>query len=304
MALYSLGGDEVVPVESMTFIEAGNMKETIIQDYISKRPEILEDGLFTIATEFSGWEGSKRRIDLLALDRDARLVVVELKRTEDAGHADLQAIRYAAMVANMTKDDIIKAHSASRSDDEDAAKHSIDRHLERSEKDGIDTARPRIIIASSNFSKELTTSVLWLSNFELEIKCVRLNLYRIGSETLLDANQIIPLPEAAAYLVNLREREKEERKEKKERAESFKFSMAGVPEGATLEFSEDNSKKCIAGPSNTAKVEYEGKDRSLSGLAQEFTGKSSLQGPKYWKYNGKTLDDLRKERDRDGPYEA
>ncbi len=29
-------------------------------------------------------------------------MVMELKRTEDGGHMELQAIRYAAMVANMT----------------------------------------------------------------------------------------------------------------------------------------------------------------------------------------------------------
>ena len=35
--------------------------------------------------------------NLLCIDREANLVVVELKRTEDGGHMDLQAIRYAAM---------------------------------------------------------------------------------------------------------------------------------------------------------------------------------------------------------------
>ncbi len=45
---------------------------------------------------------SKRRVDLLAVDRDANLVVIELKRTEDGGHMELQAVRYAAMVSPMT----------------------------------------------------------------------------------------------------------------------------------------------------------------------------------------------------------
>ena len=36
-----------------------------------------------VAEEFSDWEDSHRRIDLLCLDKDADLVVVELKRTED-----------------------------------------------------------------------------------------------------------------------------------------------------------------------------------------------------------------------------
>jgi len=45
---------------------------------------------------------SRRRIDLLGIDDQANLVVIELKRTEDGGAMDLQAIRYAAMVSAMT----------------------------------------------------------------------------------------------------------------------------------------------------------------------------------------------------------
>jgi hypothetical protein len=55
-----------------------------------------------IAEEFSEWEDSRRRIDLLGGDRDGNLVVIELKRTEDGGHMELQAIRYAAMVSALT----------------------------------------------------------------------------------------------------------------------------------------------------------------------------------------------------------
>lgn len=55
-----------------------------------------------LAEEFGDWEESRRRIDILCLDSDARLIVVELKRTEDGGHMELQALRYASMVSRMT----------------------------------------------------------------------------------------------------------------------------------------------------------------------------------------------------------
>ena len=58
--------------------------------------------MLVISEEFSHWDRSERWTDLLAVDRQARLVVIELKRTTDDSSAGLQAIRYAAMVSQMT----------------------------------------------------------------------------------------------------------------------------------------------------------------------------------------------------------
>jgi len=55
-----------------------------------------------VAEEFGEWTDGQRRIDLLGIDKEANLVVIELKRTIDGGHMDLQALRYAAMVSTMT----------------------------------------------------------------------------------------------------------------------------------------------------------------------------------------------------------
>jgi hypothetical protein len=60
-----------------------------------------------ISEEFGNWTDSRRRIDLLGIDKEANLVVIEIKRTEDGGHLELQAIRYAAMVSAMTFDNVV-----------------------------------------------------------------------------------------------------------------------------------------------------------------------------------------------------
>jgi RecB family endonuclease NucS len=74
---------------------------------IKSQVSIVSPDTLVIAEEFGEWEGSRRRIDLLGLDRDANIVVIELKRTEDGGHMELQAIRYAAMVSTLTFDKVV-----------------------------------------------------------------------------------------------------------------------------------------------------------------------------------------------------
>jgi RecB family endonuclease NucS len=76
---------------------------------------VIEQNLLILAEEFSQWEDSRRRVDLLALDRKGSLVVIELKRTEDGGHMELQAIRYAAMVSTLSFQQAVNAHAANQS---------------------------------------------------------------------------------------------------------------------------------------------------------------------------------------------
>ena len=53
------------------------------------------------------------------------------------------------------------------------------------------------MLAAADFSPEVTSTVLWLNERDLDITCVRIQPYRLNDSTLLDVQQIIPLPEAA-----------------------------------------------------------------------------------------------------------
>jgi len=69
----------------------------------------------------------------------------------------------------------------------------------------------RIVLASAEFSRELTSAVLWLNEHGLDIRCVRLRPHTDGARVFVDVQQILPLPEASEYFVNLREKKAEER---------------------------------------------------------------------------------------------
>src|SRR5579859_593989 len=57
----------------------------------------------------------------------------------------------------------------------------------------------RLVLAAAEFSKEITTTVLWLNDNGHDIKCVRLRPYNDAGRLLIDVQQVIPLPEAEAY---------------------------------------------------------------------------------------------------------
>jgi len=218
MPLFEITADKLHKIgrtkfEDTGFYERGDLQRLLKRDIESAIPDVL-----VIAEEFGEWDESRRRIDLLALDRNANLVVIELKRTEDGGHMELQAIRYAAMVAEMTFETAVETYRKfllANHIEEDAQASILD-FLGWSEPDETRFAQDtRIVLVSSDFSKELTTAVMWLTVKKgLDIRCVRLVPYADGDRTLVDIQQIIPLPEATDYQIKIRRKEQRENQER------------------------------------------------------------------------------------------
>ena len=117
------------------------------------------------------------------------------------------------MVANMTLKQAEDAHRVyirnSDVNDEDTPS-SIDEHLANdAENVSFQSGKPRIILVSANFSKELTTSVLWLNEIGAEITCVKLQPWKTNDGVFLESSHVIPVPEAKDYMVRMRNREEE-----------------------------------------------------------------------------------------------
>ena len=220
MAIYEITPERIRPIDETSFGAAGIKERGDLQRLLRAQVEVIAPDTLVVAEEFGEWEDSRRRIDLLGVDRDANLVVIELKRTDDGGHMELQALRYAAMVSTMTFGQAVATFSrylVDRRDGRDASAALLD-HLGWSEPgDGAFAADVRIVLAAADFSRELTTTVLWLNGRGLGIRCVRMKPYSDGERLLIDIQQVIPLPDAEEYQVRLREKEQEERAASKER---------------------------------------------------------------------------------------
>ena len=194
-----------------------------LQEWIAANPEMLGEELLIIQKEFDGFNDTHERLDLLALDKDGGLVIIENKLDDTGRNVVWQALKYTSYCSTLTNNQIIKMYQeylAKYGEGEDA-KESLLEFLERDEDDLLlNRNDQRIIFVSNKFRKEVTSTVLWLLDHDIQIQCFRATPYSMGEELFLQIEQIIPLPETKEFMIDAKEKEKEEKSKSKVVAET------------------------------------------------------------------------------------
>lgn len=298
MPIFELTHEAITPAVETTFAGEGIAERQDLQRILRTNIGAIAPSCYVLAEEYCDWADSKRRVDLLCIDSDANLVVVELKRTEDGGHAELQAIRYAGMIHLMTFGDAVNAHATYLQKGADEAKQAILEFLKWENPQDDEFAQDvRIVLVSAEFSKELTSTVIWLNEKGVDVRCVRLKPYRIAERVLVDIQQVLPLPEAGDYQIQLRKKVEEEHQSRdaKTRRSNFRFSMLNMPPGTLLVHYTDPKETCTV--ADDRNVTFRGQLMSLgqsAGIVLKEHGRSdSVAGTDYWMFGGKCLSDLR-----------
>ena len=218
MPLYELTKNHISALSKTTFASSDISERSDLQRLLRSHAEVIAPDTLIIAEEFCDWDDSRRRIDLVGIDRNANLVVIELKRTEDGGHMDLQSIRYAAMLSTMRFSEAVDVYTRYLDQIHSSAdaKEDLLNFLGWDEPNEDTFGQEvRIVLVSAEFSKEITTSVLWLNDHSLDIRCVRLRPYELDGRIILDVQQVIPLPEAESYVVQIKRKSEESRQAKR-----------------------------------------------------------------------------------------
>ncbi len=230
MAIYHFQDAGLATVPETSFSAEGVLERQHLQAALKAQIDVVAPGCLVIAEEFSEWTGSRRRIDLLAVDRQANLVVIELKRTVTGEHMELQAIRYAAMVSTLRFRRAVEVFQQYLQDNEKAldAEEQLLNFLgwdePREDEFALDV---RIVLAASDFSEELTTSVMWLNERKLDIRCVRLIPHRFEDKILINVQKIIPLPESESYQIKIRQQSEERREARKSTMDHTRYLFNG-----------------------------------------------------------------------------
>lgn len=210
--------NNVVKLEQKLFKELQIREREHLQEWIAKNPEMLGEELLIIQKEFDGFNDTNERLDLLAIDKDGGLVIIENKLDDTGRNVVWQALKYASYCSTLTTNQILKIYQdyLDRWQQGEDAKQNLLDFLERSEEELLlNRNDQRIIFVANNYRKEVTSTVLWLLNHDIQVQCFRATPYSMGEEMFLQIEQIIPLPETKEFMIDAKEKEKEEQEKSK-----------------------------------------------------------------------------------------
>lgn len=212
MFLFDCKNDRIIPLKVKTLSELGFKEVQDLQRWVRNNvSSFLKEDLLVISCEISNFDKSNERIDVLAIDRDKKVIIIELKRDTAPKLTDLQALHYASPFhfSPLTFDScvekyiIFKRKYYNEEIDKQSAEKIINTFL--NEKISEFDNKPRIILLANNFREETITTIMYLRILGADIKCIKLDIYEFNEELLIFNPQIIiPQPKIEDHIIKLK----------------------------------------------------------------------------------------------------
>jgi hypothetical protein len=207
--------NDIIQLKERLFSELHFREREHLQEWIAKNPEVLGEDLLIIQKEFDGFSDTNERLDLLALDKEGNLVVIENKLDDTGRDVVWQALKYASYCSTLSTSQIIKIYQKylDKQATGEEARAAIIEFLEIEDEESLVLNRndQRIMFVANHFRKEVTSTVLWLLDHDVRIQCFRATPYSLGEELFLQIDQIIPVPEVSEFIIDIKEKEKEDK---------------------------------------------------------------------------------------------
>ena len=217
--------NEIVQLVPKTFKELGFTEVAHLQEWIAKMPESLGEELLIIQKEFNGFDDTRERLDLLALDKQGALVVIENKLDDSGRDVVWQALKYASYCSSLSKSQVVEIYQSYLNKHEGGgeAKERIVEFLNASDFEEVilnANLSQRIMFVAANFRKEVTSTAMWLLDNQISLQCFKATPYQQGEQLFLTLDQVIPTPEEAEFRVGIAEKTKEAKTAVKSKARS------------------------------------------------------------------------------------
>jgi hypothetical protein len=208
MYIFDKEKDQFYGIEETSFKQNRIRERQDLEKWVIQNPEILQEELLIIHSEYSRFDKTSERPDIVALARDGKIVVIELKLDDSGKSVEFQALKYASYYSNTSFDDLVSLKAENQKENKmEQIRTEMENFITQPEFEQIDD-KPRIIIVSKTFRPEVTSTILWLRKFDVDISCVKLTPYKIDENRIgITSQKIIPLPEAEEYLINVQKKE-------------------------------------------------------------------------------------------------
>lgn len=214
--------NRIKAIKTKSFSELGFTERKHLQEWLAHEPSALGEELLIIQKEFDGFDDTRERLDLLALDKDGNLVIIENKLDDSGRDVVWQSLKYASYCASLTKLQIVEIFQQylnryeKQVSDESVtdASTQICEFLDAPDLDEVKLNlgnSQRIVMVAANFRKEVTSTALWLLGQGISIQCFKVTPYSHGEQLLINIDQIIPTPEAKELMIGINAKEAEEK---------------------------------------------------------------------------------------------
>jgi hypothetical protein len=302
---YNKKDKKINSLEETDFYDHGIMERKDIEVWIEKYPEILGEDFYIITTEHDEFNKTNERLDVMAIDRNGQLTIIELKRGSSGKYADLQAIKYAAYCSTLTfkqlveinKDYLLKKGINENLDD---IKDKIQDFITDPEFEEL-SGKPRIVLVASEYTPEVTATVIWLRKFELDISCVRFRPYILDNDNIVfESSVIIPLPEAKDFLIENERRTNQENltRTQEEYQKFYAKIMEGIKDKIDLQLRQPPNKAYYQISTNITGIHFEwgfsGRPRCSFCVQIHFEKSKKEDNEKYFNEIIKLKDELEK----------
>lgn len=182
-----------------TTISEQNFLEDDLREWILDASQsILGENVLLIGHEVS-IKNIRDGIDLLAIDRDGNVIIIELKKGRITGKTDFQALKYAAYTSHWDYDQLRNQFESFKStswgeaiyDDETKFTEALDKFCNDDYSLNQDQ---RILLVGEGVAERLDIVSRWLSDRDVDITIVEIQLYEDNGRLYLDTERKIPVP--------------------------------------------------------------------------------------------------------------
>jgi hypothetical protein len=211
MYLINKTENRISKIEEKSFSELGFRERSNLQEWLANNPEALGEDILIIQKEFNGFSDTNERLDLLGLDKQGNLIVIENKLDDSGKDVTWQSLKYASYCSTLTKEQIIRIYQdyLNKHKPNENAEENLLHFFDSTDISEISInsgSKQRIILVAGNFRKEVTSTVLWLMNYNLRIQCFKVKPLQLDELLFLEITQIIPVKEAEEYQIKIAEK--------------------------------------------------------------------------------------------------